>query len=665
MQIRNTHILILALFLVLTAQIIYTSPVSASGNYFASGTVTSTNLLSGNSASLITNFHYTLSSLPGDSSASIQFSNDNTNWYSAAGVLNGTTALSTIGGANISLSSLNWSGTSFYYKITLNSTSDNTGTPIFTDIRLDYTPTDGYNSAFNVISSNGNIGIGTTSPAQKLEVNGISQFDNNIIQLGNGGNFSLISGVGGLQKWGIYDGVASAYRLTINSSGNVGIGTTAPTNILSLGGTAARTIWMERNTTVATAGQGLTLSSGGAAVGTADLAGGDLTLKSGTATGVGSSAMHFYTATASSTGTSDNTPTEKMTILGSGNVGIGTTGPANILHVTGAPASGTSVVQIANTLGGTTQNNGLLVLAGNNTGVAASQMITFERPDATVIGSISQNAAATVAFNTSSDRRIKENIVPTTYGLSDLLKINVLDFNFISDPSKQKTTGFIAQDLNGIYPNAVTPNGDNGTDPLAQGKTPWMVDYSKLTPLLVKSIQDLNLTLDNIAGTITPLAGSQNETFVNSFFTNVENKLSAWMGNVGNNIGDFFANKVRTKEICVSDNSGETCLTRGQLNNLMGTSGESTTLLPAAAPVTVSTPTLTTIVPTAPTPTPATSTTTTTTPDTTSSTSSASSAPAPIITPTPSADGVTPSSSEGGVPAGGGSNSVSTPTSTP
>ena len=275
------------------------------------------------------------------------------------------------------------------------------------------------------------------------------------------------------------------------------------------------------------------------------------------------------------------------TTLSTGSVGIGIAAPTNILHVTGTPATGTHTARIANTLGGTTQNNGLLILAGNDTGVAASEMITFQRPDATVIGSISQNAAATVAYNTSSDKRIKENITPTSFGLSDLVKINVSDFTFTSDPNKEKMTGFIAQDLNSIFPQAVTGNGDNGTSPLKSGMTPWMIDYSKLTPLLVKSVQELNLNLEAVAGTITPLSDSATETFVTAFFNNIYAKIGTWLADAGNGIMNIFAKEINTKTLCVSDDTGlKTCITKSQLDVLLSNAGSAPapTLEPAPEP---------------------------------------------------------------------------------
>lgn len=110
----------------------------------------------------------------------------------------------------------------------------------------------------------------------------------------------------------------------------------------------------------------------------------------------------------------------------------------------------------------------------------------FYRPDGTGIGSISQTSASSVAFNTTSDRRLKENIHTTQSGLQKLNKINVYDYNYITDPMKTQVQGFLAQDLYKIYPQAVSVGGD---DPKTQ---PWQVDYSKIVPLLVKSVQDLS-----------------------------------------------------------------------------------------------------------------------------------------------------------------------------
>ena len=80
--------------------------------------------------------------------------------------------------------------------------------------------------------------------------------------------------------------------------------------------------------------------------------------------------------------------------------------------------------------------------------------------------------------------RLKENISATHYGLNTLLKINVADYNYITDSKKDLHTGFMAQELYKLYPQAVYAGGDN------EKTNPWMIDYSKLTPLLVKSVQE-------------------------------------------------------------------------------------------------------------------------------------------------------------------------------
>lgn|SRR5579862_3837188 len=120
-----------------------------------------------------------------------------------------------------------------------------------------------------------------------------------------------------------------------NFSSNVGIGTTSPTNALSLGGSAAQTIWMERNPTSNTAGNNLTLQASGATTGATNKNGGTLIIASGISTGTGASQIQFQTYGAGSSGTSDNSATTQVTITGAGNVGIGTATPSNPLSVNG------------------------------------------------------------------------------------------------------------------------------------------------------------------------------------------------------------------------------------------------------------------------------------------------------------------------------------------
>ena len=125
---------------------------------------------------------------------------------------------------------------------------------------------------------------------------------------------------------------------------------------------------------------------------------------------------------------------------------------------------------------------------------ANRRYVAFLQGTTTPTGSITSIASG-VAFNTSSDARLKENIVDTAFGLASVLAIKVRDYSFISDPNHTVVNGFVAQELYEIYPGAVTV-GSDAVDADGVLLNPWGVDYGKLTPLLAKGIQELNTKVD-------------------------------------------------------------------------------------------------------------------------------------------------------------------------
>jgi len=126
-----------------------------------------------------------------------------------------------------------------------------------------------------------------------------------------------------------------------------------------------------------------------------------------------------------------------------------------------------------------------------------------------VVGSITTSGSST-AYNTSSDYRLKENVDYTWDATTRLKQLKPARFNFIADDTNTLVDGFIAHEVSSVVPEAVSGEKDAMTsvvlyaegDELPEGKNvgdvktaaaidPQGIDQSKLVPLLVKTIQEL------------------------------------------------------------------------------------------------------------------------------------------------------------------------------
>jgi hypothetical protein len=118
-----------------------------------------------------------------------------------------------------------------------------------------------------------------------------------------------------------------------------------------------------------------------------------------------------------------------------------------------------------------------------------------------IVGSISTNGSAT-SYNTSSDYRLKENVVPLDGAITRLNQLPVHRFNFIADPDTV-VDGFIAHEAAAVVPECVTGEKDEVNedgDPVYQG-----IDQSKVVPLLTAALQEAIAMIGDLEARIAAL----------------------------------------------------------------------------------------------------------------------------------------------------------------
>jgi len=154
-------------------------------------------------------------------------------------------------------------------------------------------------------------------------------------------------------------------------------------------------------------------------------------------------------------------------------------------NANGVQLTKVGTVSLARYNDGTSPGKAIVDMNFVNSGSATHSFINFAAA-ASTCGSITTNGSST-AYGTSSDYRLKENIVLLTDAKTRLNQLSVKRFNFIKTPDKT-VDGFIAHEAQEIVPEAVTGTKDEANDdgtPKYQG-----IDQSKIVPLLTAALQE-------------------------------------------------------------------------------------------------------------------------------------------------------------------------------
>ena len=145
----------------------------------------------------------------------------------------------------------------------------------------------------------------------------------------------------------------------------------------------------------------------------------------------------------------------------------------------------------------TTYSSSVLSIQGDRTTTNASyNLIYATNGDTTGVFAVrdSGNAVNTNnSYGSTSDRKLKENIVDATSKLEKLNQVRIVNFNRIGN--EQKQLGVIAQELEQIFPSMVEEAIDRDAEGNDLGTTTKSVKYSVFVPMLIKAMQELTARL--------------------------------------------------------------------------------------------------------------------------------------------------------------------------
>jgi len=286
------------------------------------------------------------------------------------------------------------------------------------------------------IGENGNVAIG----AQAWDLNNPEKL---LVQAGTTSSFNVISGKGTIDNY---------LQLNIQNNSNTGNASSDVVATAANGNENTNYIDMGINS-------GLYTNTSQPIIGGANTAylystGKDFAIGNATS----SKNLIFFT-------NSLNTSDEKMRITSGGNVGIGTTSPADKLSVAGV--------------------------------VAPSADNTYTLGKSTARWSAVYSANGTIQ---TSDARLKTNIRPLRYGLKEVMLLQPVRYNWIDQPNGADKIGLIAQDVRKVVPEVVV--GDESKENLG-------MNYAELVPVLINAIKEQQQEINSIQQRINNLKRSK------------------------------------------------------------------------------------------------------------------------------------------------------------
>jgi len=332
------------------------------------------------------------------------------------------------------------------------------------------------------IDSSGNVGIGTTSPSSKLEVYDATSA---VARVTAGTEIFEIRNTGSEVRLAVVSADPMTFRtsnveaMRIDSSGNVGIGTSSPSTY----GKFAVQTQTSNAPTVAITGSGLNPQL-------------NHYINDSTAVLRNLNQIQFVTGssdisnyqgymTFSTMGSAGGTISERMRIDASGNLRVGTT--------SGNADARTTIAQ------GSTDSSPCIDYQKGSATTTTAQVYArfFCNGGSTATGSITANGVSAATFTAYSDRRLKENIVDLPSQLNNIMSLRPVEFDYKGYSSGDgHQIGFIAQEVQSVYPDLVA-EGDNGMLTLS--------DMNKNDARLIKAIQELKAIVDAQAARIAAL----------------------------------------------------------------------------------------------------------------------------------------------------------------